>query len=252
MKITKTQLRRLIREAMTRITPDEVAAWKNGDWSYVSGDDLGDDLHKMDASMAAGDDPDRFLHGEDPHDDEGSMIKSRLYSMKQMAKDVCDIINPQDQLPGWVQDHIAVAHENLQQVHGYLMGQQHAMESGMVESTHKKTLSEAYNRVTKEEMDAWMRGDWGFVSESSDTKYHDSNVEWVNAVYTDDRTVGDLLNAYDDMTKMVTGVSSSGYQDLLGFHEMKISKITDEKTKSRVEDLIADLASLAEDIDNQM
>jgi hypothetical protein len=67
-------------------------------------------------------DPKRFLHGEDPDDDEGSMVKSRLYSMKQMAEDVCDLLNAGDQLPGWVQDHIAVAHENLQQVHGYLTG----------------------------------------------------------------------------------------------------------------------------------
>lgn len=155
-------------EAMSRITPDEVAAWKNGNWSYVSGDEVEDDLHKMDMSMMMGDDPERFLHGKDPHDDEGSMVKSRLYSMKQMAKDVCDILNPADQLPGWVQDHISVAHENLQQVHGYLMGQQHATERGMMESKPKKTLSEAHNRITKEEMDAWMRGDWGFISEDSD------------------------------------------------------------------------------------
>lgn len=155
-------------EAMSRITPDEVAAWKNGNWAYVSGDEVEDDLHKMDMSMMAGEDPERFLHGKDPHDDEGSMVKSRLYSMKQMAKDVCDILNPADQLPGWVQDHISVAHENLQQVHGYLMGQQHATERGMMESKRKQTLSEVHNRITKEEMDAWMRGDWGFVSEDSD------------------------------------------------------------------------------------
>jgi len=155
-------------EAMSRITPDEVAAWKSGNWSYVSGDGIEDDMHRMDSSMAAGDDPNRFLHGEDPHDDEGSMVKSRLYSMKQMAADVCGILNPDDQLPGWVQDHISVAHENLQQVHGYLMGQQHAREKGMTESKRKKNLSEAHNRVTREEMDAWMRGDWGFVSEDLD------------------------------------------------------------------------------------
>lgn len=155
-------------EAMSRITPDEVAAWKNGNWAYVSGDEVEDDLHKMDVSMMMGDDPERFLHGKDPHDDEGSMVKSRLYSMKQMAKDVCDILNPADQLPGWVQDHISVAHENLQQVHGYLMGQQHATEHEMIESKRKQTLSEVHSRITKEEMDAWMRGDWGFVSEDSD------------------------------------------------------------------------------------
>lgn len=187
MKITATQLRRIIKEeltlvlkeddsdfdkddvlgvfnglaksdknkmneAMSRITPDEVEAWKSGDWGYNADD-------KVDHP----ENPERFLHGEDPHDDEGSMVKSRLFSMKQMAGDVCDVLSPNDQLPGWVQDHISVAHENLQQVHGYLMGQQHSMDHGMVES--KKALSESHNRITKEEMNAWMRGDWGFNSE---------------------------------------------------------------------------------------
>lgn len=145
----------IVNEAMSRITPDEVEAWKSGDWGYNADD-------KVDHPESS----ERFLHGEDPHDDEGSMVKSRLYSMKEMAKDVCDILNPSDQLPGWVQDHISVAHENLQQVHGYLMGKEHSMEHGMMES--KKALSEAHNRVTREEMDAWMRGDWGFVSEENE------------------------------------------------------------------------------------
>jgi hypothetical protein len=145
----------VMNEAMSPITHDEVQAWKSGDWGYVSGDE-----------QHSHEDPDRFLHGEDPHDDEGSMVKSRLYSMKEMAADVCDVLNSSDQLPGWVQDHISVAHENLQQVHGYLIGKQHSMDHGMMES--KKTLSEAHNKVTREEMDAWMRGDWGFISEENE------------------------------------------------------------------------------------
>lgn len=54
MKLTPAQLRKIIREevkkaasgkknlseAMTRITEDEIAAWKRGDWGYVSGDNL--------------------------------------------------------------------------------------------------------------------------------------------------------------------------------------------------------------------
>lgn len=140
MKITSTQLKQIIAEevksaiagkknlseAMSPITPDEVEAWKSGNWGYVSGDEPA-----MDMGMEMGsEDPNRFLHGKDGHDDEGSMVKSRLHSMKEMAKDICDIVQPADQLPGWVQDHISVAHENLQQVHGYLMGQQHSMEHG--------------------------------------------------------------------------------------------------------------------------
>jgi len=173
MKLTSTQLKKIIaeeiknalsekkslNEAMSRITAEEVEAWKKGDWSFVAGDEA--------SHVEMGnEDPNRFLHGKDPHDDEGSMVKSRLYSMKEMAADICDILNSQDQLPGWVQDHISVAHENLQQVHGYLMGQEHATGHEVAES--KKPLAESHNRVTKEEMHAWMRGDWGFVSEENE------------------------------------------------------------------------------------
>jgi hypothetical protein len=184
MKITAMQLKKFIREtievelnskknlneAMTRITAEEVEAWKNGDWGYVAGDEKTHDMNTMDVSDVT--DPERFLHGHEhdhPHDDEGSMVKSRLYAMKQMAHDLCDIIENGDQLPGWTQDHIAVAHENLQQVHGYITGQQHAVEHGKqldrIGET-KTRLSEAHNKITKEEMNAWMRGEWGFISEA--------------------------------------------------------------------------------------
>ncbi len=162
----------MMNEAMSRITPDEVEAWKSGNWAYVSGDES---AHAEPMEMGV-EDPNRFLHGKDGHDDEGAMVKSRLHLMKDMAKDICDVVRPEDQLPGWVQDHISVAHENLQQVHGYLIGKQHSMEHGHEQEQEmeipvmesKKTLSEAHNRVTREEMDAWMRGDWGFVSEENE------------------------------------------------------------------------------------
>ena len=65
-------------------------------------------------------DPRRFLHGEDPSDSEGGMVKSKLQSLIKMAGEIHDLLQPMDQLPGWVQDHISVAHENVQQAHGYL------------------------------------------------------------------------------------------------------------------------------------
>jgi len=88
MKLTEVQLRRIIREALQS-------------------------------------DPQRFLHAtedEQRGDDEGAMAKSRLNSLREMCDELCQILNDDDQLPGWVQDHLAVAHENLQQAHGYLMG----------------------------------------------------------------------------------------------------------------------------------
>jgi len=193
MKLIPSQLRNIIREevkkatsgkknlseAMTRITEDEVAAWKKGDWGYVSGD----------AMPEPGHDHQEFLHGSDeghPHDDEGYMVKSRMASMKKMAEDVCGLLDSEDQLPAWVQDHVAVAHENLQQVHGYLMGDEEMrsheevpttvepveMDMPVGESRNRKSnnLNEAHAHVTQEEMRAWMRGDWGFVSETDSTE----------------------------------------------------------------------------------
>jgi hypothetical protein len=68
-------------------------------------------------------DHERFLHGHDegsPFDDEGKMAKSRLHRMRDMAKKISALLEDGDQLPGWVQDHLAVAHENLSQVFSYL------------------------------------------------------------------------------------------------------------------------------------
>lgn len=60
----------------------------------------------------------RFLHGgQDP---EGGMALSKLHRMCHMTQMLTDILHEDDQLPGWVQDHISVAHENLAQVFGYI------------------------------------------------------------------------------------------------------------------------------------
>lgn len=139
MKLTATMLRKLIAEeiskaqpkkknlseAMNRITEDEMAAWKSGNWGYVAGDEQ--------EPTVDFDDDDRFLHGSEHgegHDDEGYMAKSQLASMKEMAYEVCELLDYDDQLPGWVQNHIAVAHENLRQIHGYLTGDAKLMAHG--------------------------------------------------------------------------------------------------------------------------
>jgi len=89
MKITANQLRRLIRE--------EYESFGIGDRN-----------------------PSRFLHGEDPEDSEGGMAKGQLSDIGSMSQELQELLNPDDQLPGWVQNHLTVAHENLRQIHGYL------------------------------------------------------------------------------------------------------------------------------------
>ena len=90
MKFTAAQLRRLIREEYE---------------SFGVGDKK----------------PTRFLHGEDPDDSEGGMALGQIGDLCKMSEELEEVLQPDDQLPGWVQNHITVAHENLRQVHGYLM-----------------------------------------------------------------------------------------------------------------------------------
>jgi hypothetical protein len=162
MKLTTTQLRRIIKEEVEAMMP------------------------------AAGDkDPQRFLHGFEsghPMDDEGYMVKSRMSDVKDMAETICNLIEMGDQLPAWVQDLVASAHTDLEHVKDYLEGdekmrsyQQSApvslekfpMPMGESRNRKAKGLNEAHARITEEEMKAWMRGDWGFVSEKKDPEVPD-------------------------------------------------------------------------------
>jgi hypothetical protein len=132
MKLTATQLRRIIKEEVSkvttrrsrlseghaRITEEEFAQWKSGNWGFVA-----EDHHGL--TLAKDDDSSRFLHGSDeghPMDDEGYMVKSRMASMKKMAADICGLLDSGDQLPAWVQDLIATSHNDVKHVHDYLMG----------------------------------------------------------------------------------------------------------------------------------
>jgi len=71
------------------------------------------------------------------------MAKSQLASMKEMAYEVCELLDYDDQLPGWVQNHIPVAHENLRQIHGYLTGDAKLMAHGEEEEQEHSMHAEA-------------------------------------------------------------------------------------------------------------
>lgn len=103
MKITKAQLRRIIKEASEFNDIDDEVDYDE----YEDNDD----------------DSEYFLHGYDddaPNDEEGRMAKYQLSRVMKMAAMLSDMLEPDDQLPGWVQDHISVAHENLGQVFSYM------------------------------------------------------------------------------------------------------------------------------------
>lgn len=174
LRMTNSYRRRgkRIAEGHARITEEEVVAWKNGDWGFNS---------QQDSTTSKLDDHERFLHGSEsghPMDDEGYMVKSRMTSMKNMATDIHELLDGEDQLPGWVQDLIASSHSDMQHVHDYLMGDEEMRSNTMSPVQQKmpvgegrfrrrtKRLSEGHARITQEEMTAWKNGDWGFISET--------------------------------------------------------------------------------------
>jgi hypothetical protein len=116
---------------------------------------------KEEITLAKSGENQRFLHGPD---DEGAMVKSSLSAVMNMASDIQDVMADDDQLPGWVQDHLSVAHENLQQVHGYLMG---TLKQESRSSNQKKNISESISKITTREIKEWSKGNWGFISETS-------------------------------------------------------------------------------------
>lgn len=116
---------------------------------------------KEEITLAKSGENQRFLHGPD---DEGAMVKSNLLAVVNMASDIQNIMSDDDQLPGWVQDHLSVAHENMQQVHGYLMG---TLKQESISRNLEKNISESISKITTREMKEWSKGNWGFVSETS-------------------------------------------------------------------------------------
>jgi hypothetical protein len=68
----------------------------------------------------------RFLHGKEAvKNAAGSMARSRLHRMADMAEELRALLGPEDELPAWVQDHIAVAHEKLASAYSYLEPKAH-------------------------------------------------------------------------------------------------------------------------------
>lgn len=102
MKLTPSQLRRIIKEEVSSLT-------------------------------GGSKDPNRFLHGFEsghPMDDEGYMLKSRMADIKEMAETICDLLEMGDQLPAWVQDLVASAHTDLEHVKDYLVGDEKMRAKG--------------------------------------------------------------------------------------------------------------------------
>ncbi len=150
MKITAQQLRKIILEEVSLAKSDE--------------------------------DPQRFLHGFDsgqPMDDEGSMLKSRMLAIKDMASTICDLLESGDQVPAWCQDLVASSHADLAHVRDYMLGDQKMRDKEAKQQMQPPAgvpmvaseayvrkfnrIAESFARITEKEIQAWKNGDWGYV-----------------------------------------------------------------------------------------
>lgn len=71
-----------------------------------------------------------YTHG---HDHEASMADSELRDMISNASKLQNMINPGDELPGWVSAYITLAADYMHSVAEYMEGQQAEMGSDEVE-----------------------------------------------------------------------------------------------------------------------
>lgn len=78
-------------------------------------------LTRLDALLEKIAEQTRYLHDpSDRSEPDGHMTKSQLMHVSDMAKHLDSMMSGDDELPGWVTQHISVAQENLEQVLSYI------------------------------------------------------------------------------------------------------------------------------------
>jgi len=142
MRITAKQLKRLIKEAA------------------VSSLNEDHDLDQYDEYMDDDNGSTFFLHGDE--DEEGAMAKGQLHRIKEISYMICDMVEEDDQLPAWVQSHIAIAYENLNQVLSYMEPKYH-MSSEEDEDYDYEADYEEYDEYEDDEMMPMGEGLWDNV-----------------------------------------------------------------------------------------
>lgn len=87
-----------------------------------------------------------FLHGYEENEDfdaEGEMAKSQLHRVKEIVDILDQVIEDNDQLPAWVQSHIAIAYENLNQVMSYIEPKIHLQDDEVIDVSELDELDES-------------------------------------------------------------------------------------------------------------
>jgi len=82
----------------------------------------------------------------------------------------------------------------------------------------KKNLSEAMTRITQEEVEAWKKGNWGFVSESDSyaEATREELIEWCLGILQDPTTpIQKLKEVYNLLAKDPMGPRQPSLKDLI-------------------------------------
>ena len=156
MKITTAQLRRIIREEVTKVLSE--SAGLSDEMLDINLDSLNpdqkrflDNLLDMDSDQLASQYSDitKEMSGR------RSMVSPGTTDA-EVIKMIMDEAYPELDIYGY---EPAVPQKSLSTLTKNKMKQMSMGES------HDRNLNESHKPITKEEMDAWMRGDWGFISE---------------------------------------------------------------------------------------
>ena len=148
MKITKKQLRRIVREAlsgaggvMTEARHGSVGIGFSGwqpnrhtnfakaygpdAYAYEKFNESDEDIGDIIASVIASDDAGGEVYG---HGGSAKMAKSQLFKLAKSAQSIHDRLVDDDELPEWVQSKIAVMADNMNSVADHLDYKIHVQE----------------------------------------------------------------------------------------------------------------------------
>ena len=126
MKITRRQLRQLIKEELEiHLVPEDIGMM-DPEETYGMGDYKDEDSHCC--SGCSGSEQNQCCNKQ-KHDNEGKMIKSQLYRIMKHTTELYDMINDNDDLPEWVQNKITKATEHMNTVYNYMDSKENRPES---------------------------------------------------------------------------------------------------------------------------
>lgn len=126
MKITRKQLRQLIKEELEiHLVPEDIGMM-DPEETYGMGYYKGKEVP---CDNGCSGNRQKKCCDKQKHDKEGKMTKSQLYRIMKHTAGLYDIINDNDDLPEWVQNKITKAAEHMNTVYNYMDSKENRPES---------------------------------------------------------------------------------------------------------------------------